>query len=156
MSHTRILDRIGRPFVNLPSVQATSKGSLQSRLRVASRSENSQESDFDCKAFMDISTELIAQFLKPTDALQNFGSAEATRECCSFLFCNRYLALCHIVVRPKNVSPPRKQCLYQRGTPFQIQALSDCLVVFFAFCQPRAVGCILVADLFPFQCLVSF
>ena len=104
---------------------------------------------------MDISTDVIAQFFKRTDALQNFGSAEATRECCSFLFCNRYLSLCHIIVRPKNVGPPRKQCLYQRGTPFQIQALRDCLVVFFAFCQPPAVGCIFVAGLFPFQSFVS-
>jgi hypothetical protein len=70
MSHTSILDRIRQLFVNLPSAEAPPKRFPKKTRRAPnSRIEDCQEGDFDCETFVDISAEMIAQFLKRTDAL---------------------------------------------------------------------------------------
>ncbi len=65
MSHTRILDKIGQRFVNLPSPGPRSKAFLEGDAKMRkSGNENRQESDFNCKAFVDVSAEVIAQFFE--------------------------------------------------------------------------------------------
>jgi hypothetical protein len=65
MSHTRILDKIGQRFVNLPSAESRSKPFLEGAAKMReSGNENRQESDFNCKAFVDVSAEVIAQFFE--------------------------------------------------------------------------------------------
>ena len=65
MSHTGILDKIGQRFVNLPSAEPGSKAFLENAA-IARRSHNEdrQESDFNCKAFVDVSAEMISQFFE--------------------------------------------------------------------------------------------
>jgi hypothetical protein len=65
MSHTRILDKIGQRFVNLPSAESRSKPFLEGAAKMReSGNENRQESDFKCEAFVNISTEVIAQLFE--------------------------------------------------------------------------------------------
>jgi hypothetical protein len=65
MSHTRILDKIGQRFVNLPSTGPSRRRFLESDAKMCkSRNENRQERDFDCKAFVDVSAEVTAQFFE--------------------------------------------------------------------------------------------
>ena len=65
MSHTRILDKIGQRFVNLPSAESRSKPFPEGDAKMRkSGNKNRQESDFKCKAFVDVSAEVIAQFFE--------------------------------------------------------------------------------------------
>jgi hypothetical protein len=65
MSHTRVLDKIGQRFVNLPSAESRSKPFPEGAAKMRkSGNENRQESDFNCKAFLDVSAEVIAQFFE--------------------------------------------------------------------------------------------
>ena len=89
MSHTRILDKIGQRFVNLPSAESRSKPFLEDAAKIGQRfvklpsvelgrksslenaantrkshNKDRQESGFYCKAFVDVSTEVITQFFE--------------------------------------------------------------------------------------------
>ena len=65
MSHTRILDKIRERFVNLPSAEPGSKVVPEKRRNTRkSHNEDRQEGDFNCKAFLDVSAEVISQFFE--------------------------------------------------------------------------------------------
>jgi hypothetical protein len=65
MSHTGILDKIGQRFVKLASVGLGSKIFLGTRRNGRkSHHENRQESDFNCKAFVNVSAEMISEFFE--------------------------------------------------------------------------------------------
>ena len=65
MSHTRILDKIGQRFVNLPSAESRSKPFPEGAAKMRkSRNENRQKRDFNCEAFVNVSAEVIAQFFE--------------------------------------------------------------------------------------------
>jgi len=65
MSHTEILDMIRQRFVKLGSVGLRSKPSLENAANTRkSRHENSQESHFNCKAFLNVSAEMISEFFE--------------------------------------------------------------------------------------------
>ena len=65
MSHTRILDKDWKAFCQ-PAVDWTwIKGPMEGDAKMRkSGNENRQESDFNCKAFVDVSAEVIAQFFE--------------------------------------------------------------------------------------------
>ena len=64
MSHTGILDKIGRRFVKLASLGLESKTSLGTRRNTRkSHNENRQESHFNCEAFVNVSAEMISDAL---------------------------------------------------------------------------------------------
>ena len=65
MSHTGILDKIRQRFVNLASAGLGPKSFLGSRRnRRKSHNENRQESHFNCKAFVNVSAEMISEFFE--------------------------------------------------------------------------------------------
>ena len=64
MSHTEILDKIGQPFVNRLGWYYH-RGQ---RLRTwPSTCKDGQESDFDCEGFVNVATQMIAQFFQRAD-----------------------------------------------------------------------------------------
>jgi hypothetical protein len=69
MSHTEILDKIRQRFVNLPSAGLGSQASWKSPHTCKSHNENRQESDFNCKALVNVSAEMIPEFFEKTDML---------------------------------------------------------------------------------------
>src|SRR5438094_842570 len=77
MSHTWVLDKIGRPFVNFAA------GLLFG-------GEHCQKRHFDGEGFVNVATEMIAQFFEAADAFQDFSGAEARCECGSFVFCSNF------------------------------------------------------------------
>src|SRR5206468_2039335 len=85
-----------------------------------------------------------------------FGGTETRCQCARFVFRMRQITLCYAVARPKDITPPGEQYLDQPGAALQVKTLGERLVVFLAFFQPRAVGRILVACYFAFQCFVCF
>jgi hypothetical protein len=66
MSHTGILDRDYTAFcqevLSQPRVKSASTENATNKRR--SHNENRQERDFNCKAFVDVSTEMISQFFE--------------------------------------------------------------------------------------------
>ena len=65
MSHTGILDKIRQRFVKLASAGLGSKTFLGSRRNGRkSYNENRQESHFNCKAFVNVSAEMISEFFE--------------------------------------------------------------------------------------------
>ena len=65
MSHTGILDKVRQHFVNLPSAEPGSKVLLENAATPRkSHNEDRQEGDFNCKAFVDVSAKVIAQFFE--------------------------------------------------------------------------------------------
>jgi len=74
MSHTCVLDKVGRLLVNLAA-------------RLLFGGEHCQECDFYGESLVNVATQMVAQFFDTTDPLQDFGGAEARCECGSFFFC---------------------------------------------------------------------
>ena len=65
MSHTGILDKIGLRFVKLASLGLGSKTFFGKRRNGRkSHHKNRQESDFYCKAFVNVSAEMISEFFE--------------------------------------------------------------------------------------------
>ena len=65
MSHTRILDKIREHFVKLTSAEPRTEGLPKNATNPRELyNEHRQKGDFNCKAFMDVSTEMIAQFFE--------------------------------------------------------------------------------------------
>ena len=65
MSHTEILDKIGQRFVNLPSAGLGPQAFPGKRRNTRkSHHENRQESHFNCKAFVNVSAEMISEFFE--------------------------------------------------------------------------------------------
>ncbi len=66
MSHTRILDKDWRDILSTcRRLDLRSKAFLEGGAKMRkSGNENRQESDFNCKAFVDVSAEVIAQFFE--------------------------------------------------------------------------------------------
>src|SRR5207302_9024006 len=93
MSHTWVMDKIGRPLVNFAA-------------RLLFDGEHCQKRHFNGEGFVNVATEMIAQFLEATDAFQDFSGAEARCECGSFFFCMCRITLRHAIARPTNISPP--------------------------------------------------
>ena len=65
MSHTEILDKIGQRFVKLASVGVGPKTFPGKRHNGRkSHHENRQESDFNCKVFVNVAAEMISEFFE--------------------------------------------------------------------------------------------
>jgi len=65
MSHTGILDKVRQHFVNLPSAEPGSKVVPGKRRNPRkSHNEKHQKGDYNCKAFVDVSAKVIAQFFE--------------------------------------------------------------------------------------------
>src|SRR4026207_709402 len=111
MSHTSILDKIGRLFVNprSPKPRRGRPPSLATGSATTGYSftgEDCQESDFDRECFVNISIQVIAQFLKRPDALQDLGRAEPGCQCSSFFCRTRQTTLRYTIPGPQNIRPP--------------------------------------------------
>src|SRR5713101_6653056 len=95
MSHTRILDKIRQRFVNLPSAEAGLETLPRKRHKRAQKLHNEyrQKGHFNCKAFVDVSTEMIRR--KISAALNRLASvavscfATATSRCATSLLARR-------------------------------------------------------------------
>jgi len=66
MSHTGILDKVGQRLSTRPRLShgVYNRGGGVGDLLQLWRSEDSKKSDFNCETFVDISTEMIAQFFE--------------------------------------------------------------------------------------------
>ena len=68
MSHTGILDKIRQHFVNLTAVESSRNAFPRRRRKgMQSHNENRQEGNFNCEAFVDVSTEVVSQFFEAAD-----------------------------------------------------------------------------------------
>src|SRR5215470_5420061 len=106
-----ILDKVGRPLVNPPSLKLRRGGPAFLSLRVASerrmrtgnpsllvsRREDCQERDFDRQRFVNIAIQMIAQSFETPDTFQNFSCAESACQRSGFFACARQAALPHTV-----------------------------------------------------------
>src|SRR4026208_1291036 len=113
MSHTSILDKIRRLFVNPPSLKvwcarSAFPSSWRQRSLLVSRRKDCQESDFDRQRFVNIAIQMIAQFFETPDAFQDFSCAESACQCGGFFSCTRQTTLRYTIPGPKNIRPPRE------------------------------------------------
>src|SRR6266513_6139629 len=105
MSHTSILDKIWRHFVNLADwiSPLSSSESISQYVGVpwsatpvrVSCNKNCQERDFDRQCFVNIAIQVIAQLFETPDALQDFGCAESACQCSGFFSRTRKTTLRH-------------------------------------------------------------
>src|ERR1700730_11391420 len=99
-----------------------------------------QKSDFDGEGFLNVASQVIAQFFQAAMAAENFGCAETTGHTFRFFFFGWQIAFLHASARAQDVRPPKKQNLDELATPLEVETFCNRFVVIFAFVQPRAVG----------------
>src|SRR5258707_357123 len=111
MSHTSILDKVRRLFVNPPSLKHSVAGPPFMRpgsvtTGYSFTGEDCQESDFDRECFVNIAIQMIAQFFEATDAFQDLDRAEPGCPHGGFFSCTRQTTLRYTITGPQNVRPP--------------------------------------------------
>src|SRR3984893_3975940 len=99
-----------------------------------------QKSDFDGEGFLNVTSQMVAQFFQAAMAAENFGCAETTGHTFRFFFCVWQIAFLHASARAQDIRPPKKQNLDELGAPLEVETFCKCFVVIFAFVQPCTVG----------------